>query len=104
VPVIYISAKTGVGISELLNIIKLKVKDRFEISEQPSLTRSRHRKALEDCLASLNQLTSLSSLTEQPELAAENLRTACTALGKITGRVDVEDLLDVIFKDFCIGK
>ena len=74
------------------------------MSEQPSLTRSRHRKALEDCLASLSQLTALSSLIDQPELAAENLRAACAALGKITGRVDVEDLLDVIFKDFCIGK
>jgi tRNA modification GTPase len=104
VPVIYISAKTGVGISELLNIITSKAKDRFEMSEQPSLTRSRHRKALEDCLASLSQLTALSSLIDQPELAAENLRAACAALGKITGRVDVEDLLDVIFKDFCIGK
>jgi tRNA modification GTPase len=44
------------------------------------------------------------SLIQHPELAAENLRAACAALGKITGRVDVEDLLDVIFNDFCIGK
>jgi tRNA modification GTPase len=39
-----------------------------------------------------------------PELAAEDVRLASRALGRITGRVDVEDLLDVIFRDFCIGK
>jgi tRNA modification GTPase len=40
----------------------------------------------------------------QPELMAEDLRLALRAIGRITGRVDVEELLDVIFRDFCIGK
>ena len=39
-----------------------------------------------------------------PELRAEDLRLACRALGRITGRVDVEDILDRIFREFCIGK
>ena len=39
-----------------------------------------------------------------PELAAEDLRLAARALGRITGRVDVDEVLDVIFRDFCIGK
>jgi tRNA modification GTPase len=39
-----------------------------------------------------------------PELAAEDLRLAVRALGRLTGHVDVEDLLDVVFGDFCIGK
>ena len=64
------------------------------------LTRARHRAALEECLAALEK--SLSA--PLPELMAEDLRLAVRALGRITGRVDVEDLLDVIFKDFCIGK
>ena len=46
----------------------------------------------------------LASVTEAEELLAEELRLATRALGRITGRVDVEDLLDVIFREFCIGK
>ncbi|MFB0992947.1 MAG: tRNA uridine-5-carboxymethylaminomethyl(34) synthesis GTPase MnmE, partial [Rhodospirillales bacterium] len=101
---IHISALTGAGVSVLLDILKSRVKDRFELSELPSLTRERHRTALHECLSSLSRFEEIPSLIEHPELAAENLRTACAALGKITGRVDVEDLLDVIFNDFCIGK
>jgi len=101
---IHISALTGAGVSVLLDILKSRVKDRFELSEQPSLTRERHRTALHECLSSLSRFEEIPSLIQHPELAAENLRTACAALGKITGRVDVEDLLDVIFNDFCIGK
>ena len=104
IPIISISAKTGSGVSVLLDTLKSKVKDRFEVTEQPSLTRERHRNALEGCLDSLNQFNLIPSLTECPELAAENLRSACAALGRITGRVGVEDLLDIVFKDFCIGK
>jgi tRNA modification GTPase len=103
-PTICISAKTGQGVTELLDALKARVRERFVISEQPSLTRARHRNSLEDCLKSLNRFNSIPSLIKQPEVAAEDLRTACAALGKITGRVDVEDLLDIIFKDFCIGK
>ena len=69
-------------------------------SNTPTLTRRRHRAALEDCLGSLNDAL----LLDQPELMAQELRNAVNALGRITGRVDVEDLLDVIFRDFCIGK
>ena len=66
----------------------------------PLVTRARHRAALEDCRAALARFP------EAPlsELAAEELRTAVRALGRITGRVDVEDLLDVVFREFCIGK
>jgi len=67
-------------------------------------TQNPTRTALQECLSSLNRFEEIPSLIQSPELAAENLRTACAALGKITGRVDVEDLLDVIFNDFCIGK
>jgi tRNA modification GTPase len=69
----------------------------------PPLTRARHREALQHCLAALDR-----ALAEDrqvaPELVAEDVRLAARALGRITGRVGVEDLLDVIFRDFCIGK
>ena len=65
-----------------------------------ALTRARHRLALAECVAALHRSLSASL----PELAAEDLRLATRALGRITGRVDVEDILDIIFRDFCIGK
>lgn len=99
-----ISALTGAGVDQLIAELRAQVKDRFEMLEQPSLTRNRHRHALEECLAALVRFENVPSLLNYPELAAENLRIACASLGQITGRVDVEDLLDVIFRDFCIGK
>ena len=66
----------------------------------PSLTRARHRHALQAAASALKQ-----ALAEtQSELNAEDLRLALREIGRITGRVDVEDFLDVIFRDFCIGK
>lgn len=99
-----LSALTGDGVDELVETLKTQVRDRFEVREQPSLTRNRHRVALQDCLEALSEFEAVPSLLHHPELAAENLRRACASLGQITGRVDVEDLLDVIFRDFCIGK
>jgi tRNA modification GTPase len=64
------------------------------------LTRARHREALETALEALRR----SNDAGLAELRAEDLRLAWRSLGRITGRVDVEDLLDVIFADFCIGK
>jgi tRNA modification GTPase len=64
------------------------------------LTRARHRKALEQCREALQR----SRAADLPELAAEDLRLAAKALGRLTGRVDVEEILDVVFRDFCIGK
>ena len=58
---------------------------------------------LEQTLAALDRALS-SDLAGQEDLVAEELRGAAVALGRLTGRVDVEDVLDVIFRDFCIGK
>ncbi len=94
------SAKTGEGLDALLDRLRAMAAARLTGDGGPALTRARHRAALEDCRAGLNR-----SLTApQPELTAEDLRLAMRALGRITGRVDVEELLDVIFRDFCIGK
>lgn len=68
--------------------------------EGASLSRVRHRQALESVLVALTR----AALAPAPELQAEDLRAAAASLGRITGRIDVEDMLDVIFRDFCIGK
>ncbi|MDB5407605.1 MAG: trmE, partial [Rhodospirillales bacterium] len=95
-----VSVLTGEGIEALLARLTALVKERFAIGEAPVLTRARHRSALEECVASLSRALD----AELPELAAEDVRLAVRALGRITGRVDVEDILDVIFREFCIGK
>jgi tRNA modification GTPase len=95
-----ISAKTGAGIGELLANLETVLAQRFSPGEIPELTRRRHREALGECRDALLRADAASSA----ELKAEDLRIAARALGRITGRVDVEDILDRIFRDFCIGK
>lgn len=97
---IMVSAHTGAGLKLLEERLTAFSADRLAIGSAPSLTRARHRAALTECRESL--LRALNA--PLPELAAEDVRLASRALGRITGRVDVEDLLDVIFRDFCIGK
>ena len=67
------------------------------------ITRERHRKVLEETAAALNRAWAESAAGRE-DIIAEELRLASRALGRLTGRVDVEDILDVIFRDFCIGK
>lgn len=95
-----VSVKTGEGLERFLDGLEDIVRDRIGLTSQPALTRARHREALGDCLNALDR----SLGAPLPELAAEDLRLATRALGRITGKVGVEDLLDVIFRDFCIGK
>lgn len=96
-----LSAKTGEGLGKLIAVIR----ERLDISPastsgEAPLSRARHRQALERALDNLDRFESAGL----PELAAEDLRLAVREIGRITGLVDVEDLLDVIFRDFCIGK
>ena len=98
-PALPVSALTGEGIDRLLTLLGERVAQTYRI-EAPVLTRARHRQALEEAAASLQRSFSAAL----PELRAEDLRLALRSLGRITGAVDVEDLLDVIFRDFCIGK
>ena len=94
-----VSARTGAGVDALVDSLGRAVAERLNGGGAP-ITRARHRDALESCLDSLHRFAASAS----PELAAEDLRLAARALGRISGRVDVEDILDVVFKDFCIGK
>ncbi len=98
---ISISAETGEGIETLFAEITKRLESIFhQARELPSLTRARHRIALEEVALALER----ARMAELPELLAEDLRLAMRALGRITGRVDIEDLLDKIFSEFCIGK
>lgn len=100
---VYISAQTGQGLETLVAALTNRAARLAGTGETPSLTRRRHRLALEECLAALDR-TLDGGGGRMPELVAEDVRLAVRALGRITGRVDVEDLLDVVFRDFCIGK
>ncbi|PWR20653.1 tRNA uridine-5-carboxymethylaminomethyl(34) synthesis GTPase MnmE [Zavarzinia compransoris] len=97
-----VSARTGAGIDRLLALITARVAERLEPGEAPAITRARHRLAVEEAVAALER--ALSPLPLPAELRAEDLRLALRALGRVVGAVDVEDLLDVIFFEFCIGK
>jgi tRNA modification GTPase len=97
---IRVSAKTEKGLDSLLDVIARRLDTLIGRTHTPTLTRARHRTAIEQASAALTR----SAQAALPELAAEDIRLAVRHLGGITGKVDVEDLLDLIFRDFCIGK
>lgn len=97
--VLCLSAKTGQGVSALWQLIKDELVDTISTADGV-ITRERYRVALTECVEALNR----SLYAPELELKAEDLRMAARALGRITGRIDADELLDVIFRDFCIGK
>jgi tRNA modification GTPase len=98
-----ISASTGVGMDSLVDALAAFSQGFFAASETTLVTRVRHRQALQETVFALER--ALAQREEgREELIAEELRSAATMLGRLTGRVDVEDILDVIFREFCIGK
>ncbi len=99
-----LSCRDGDGFEGFLEALEAAVTERLQPGSSLVLTRARHRAALEDCAAALKRFLRADLDGLAPELAAEDLRLATRALGRITGRVDVEELLDVIFAEFCIGK
>ena len=98
-----ISAATGEGFDHLLGQLARQAEEFLGGAESALITRERHRRALEEVLAALRRAQS-DDVAAREDLLAEELRIAARALGRLTGRVDVEDILDVIFRDFCIGK
>jgi tRNA modification GTPase len=96
-----LSAKSGAGLPDLLSRIERSASHLMEQgAAAPPLTRARHREALVDAHAALGRAL----VAPEVALAAEDLRLAMRALGRITGTVRIDELLDVIFRDFCIGK
>jgi len=98
-----VSASSGAGVPVLLDALARRAADVLAGAESALVTRARHRHALEDALAALRRAVAR-PLSDREDLLAEELRLAARALARLTGRVDVEDILDVIFRDFCIGK
>ncbi len=96
-----LSIKTGEGLADLVQVLTAEIKRKLESPRgSVALTRARHRDALQDANAALERAL----VATEPELCAEDLRLGLRAIGRITGRVDVEELLDIVFRDFCIGK
>lgn len=97
-----LSAETGGGLDSLVLALQDFAAGRLSGGEQALVSRARHRQVLAAVQQLLNEALAVGGGRE--ELLAEQLRLAATELGRLAGRVDVEDILDVIFRDFCIGK
>ncbi len=97
-----VSSVTGQHMDQLLQQIQQRLAHLVQRPSDapPLLTRARHREAVEEALQHLQRAMA----SQEVALLTEDVRLSMRALGRLTGRVDVEDLLDVIFKDFCIGK
>lgn len=93
-----VSALTGEGLDRLMATLEERLGPG--LAAAAPLTRARHRRAAADALAALQAALN----APLPELAAEDVRLAARSLGRISGHIDVEDVLDAIFRDFCIGK
>ena len=98
-----VSAVTGAGLDALIAALVAFARDNFGAGDTALITRERHRHALTEAAKALERASSQGAEARE-EVIAEELRLAATALGRLTGRVDVEDILDRIFRDFCIGK
>ena len=99
--VVALSTRSGTGLPRLLSRLEASAEAAMqEGAGAPPLTRARHREALLECQASLGRALGAPEVA----LAAEDLRLALRAIGRITGTVRLDELLDVIFRDFCIGK
>lgn len=97
-----ISAKEGIGLDQLRKALKREIEKRVGAGQTLVPARARHKKRLEETLNYVSD--ALDSEILDLAIRSEYLRLAATSLGRITGRVDVEDLLGVIFSEFCIGK
>ena len=97
------SVKENKNIDYLIKKIKENLSKKFTSNNSALITRERHRVKLNDCLKEIDKFLKKDK-TKDLELAAEDLRMATRHLGNIVGKVDVEEILGSIFKDFCIGK
>lgn len=99
-PHLAVSVKTGENMERLISALSQKVESMLSSGADPLITRARHREALTRAHAALNRWKSAPSM----DLRCEELRLAAHAIGSITGKIHTEEMLDVIFREFCIGK
>jgi tRNA modification GTPase len=102
--VFVVSAASGMGLEALERRLADVVRHRLEVDEAPLVTRARHRELVEEALAAVVRGLQGARRSVGAELVSEDLRLAARALGRITGSIDAEDLLDRIFSQFCVGK
>ncbi|MBD0391147.1 tRNA uridine-5-carboxymethylaminomethyl(34) synthesis GTPase MnmE [Wolbachia endosymbiont of Pentalonia nigronervosa] len=96
-----ISIVKEIGTSHLISLIKEKMKEKFWCDkETPLITRQRHRNCIQRALEHLQRF----NISKPIELMSEDLRLAAVELGKITGIISVEEILDSVFSTFCVGK
>lgn len=103
-----LSCATEEGLEQLVAALESRVRELLDgggggggASEGTLITRARHREHLEQALGALERFEQHGPMLD---LAAEELRIAASEVGKVTGRIQVEEMLDIIFRDFCIGK
>lgn len=105
VAIVSVSALTGEGMETLRKAVRsLSLGPSLEPSEIPAVTRLRHCEALTRCRAALQEAIQSVDIGAPPECVALDLRTASNALGELTGAITTDEILDRIFKEFCIGK
>ena len=97
---IVLSAKTKEGLPLLFSKIKNFLEQNISTPENAVITRARYRESLSECVKNLSNF----NLNKEIELSAEDIRLAARAIGKITGEIEVGEILDKIFSSFCIGK
>jgi tRNA modification GTPase len=102
--VFVVSAASGMGLEALERRLADIVRHRLEVDEAPLVTRARHRELVEDALLAVERALAGAQSGIGAELVSEDLRLAARALGRITGTIDAEDLLERIFSQFCVGK
>ncbi|MBR2299884.1 MAG: tRNA uridine-5-carboxymethylaminomethyl(34) synthesis GTPase MnmE [Alphaproteobacteria bacterium] len=95
-----LSAKTKEGVPELFDLLKIRIQNNIGSNSGALITRERYRQCLNDCLENLSNF----NFDKEIELSAEDIRLAARALGKITGQIEIDEVLDKIFGSFCIGK
>ena len=99
-----VSVKTGYGLERALSELTTIAKKKMGTQRLTTITQARHRACLNDCLVALKKAHFGLQNHADLELIAEDFRSAIYCIGRITGHIDIEDLLDVVFKEFCIGK
>jgi tRNA modification GTPase len=99
-----ISCQTGAGINQLIAVLTERASRLLVTSEAPMLTRARHRQAVTEAHDALARFEAAVAGGDELALMAEDIRLATRAIGRITGDVGVEEVLDRIFSTFCIGK
>jgi tRNA modification GTPase len=101
-----VSCESGEGFEPLLCALEARVRALLEGGDEAGeavvVTRARHREHLEQVLLALERFEAHDGL--MVDLAAEELRIAAAEVGKVTGRIQIDEMLDIIFRDFCIGK